>query len=602
MLRKGFTNGNIYSELAKELLVLTELDGAQSTCLNIIENLPSDIQLKITINLSKTNNPKLIPLFQLISREMEGEIQRIAVKTLRKFEYLGHKASPLDPLQFSFLDVQAYVSPSRLQGSCVLVFMMKMEKEYNAYYFSLAFNHLGIKEYFQHTSSNKEELLKIIEKQNLRSINYFSAQTLLQDAYKQNQRFGTKVASGLSQYKHFLTNNTKVEAKENSRELLRLSAKEVTPERLINAYFLALKNMDAALVYDIAAPSLQNKFGDRDDFLANWVHPFEKYSFIKSIPLGWINGENNASCQYQIIGSNENDELKKIDFNFDLEKNNEQWCIAGVKIECFSPINDGDPLNPLNYKVFAGVYSISNYINIKSTFDNWDKVHVTGEFDGGICYKWFKAGDPVDKGLDISSDIYGEFILTNNELIIFSSSLKNVTEICYFFQELLQDANKSVHLAVKGLCHVRDVYRVITDTEFTLAKELKEKNHIYYLSFQDYQYWHNLIRDAADERYFLGSKIQVFEIKKENALVEAIIYRNHIFIFSYGEKLEKWGKTFSVAENNIVDITSGWEQGDEKGKWHYYKLVSNLKKDPYTKFFVPQGSQLEMAKKMRILN
>jgi len=602
VIRKGFTNGNIYSELAKELLILTELDGAQSTCLNIIENLPSDIQLKIVVNLSKTNNPKLIPLFQLISREIEGEVQRIAAKTLRKFGYLGHKVSPLVLSEFNFLDVQAYVSPSRLQGSCILVLIMKIDKDYHAYYFSLAFNHLGIKEYFQYTSSSKEELVKIIQKQNLISINYFSAQRLLQDAYKQNQRFGTKIASGFTQYKHLLSNNEKVEDDENSKEFQRLLTKGHTPERLVNAYFLALKNMDAPLIYDLAAPGLQKEFGDRNEFLANWVHPFEKYSFIKSIPLGWTIGENNASCQCQVIGSNESDELKKIDFNLDFEKIGDQWHVSGVKIECLSSISDGDPLNPLNYKVFAGVYSISNYNIIKSTFDNWDKVHVTGEFDGGICYKWFKTTNSLDTGLDISKDIYGEFIITNNELIIFSGSLKNVTEICYSFQELIQGINNSVHLAVKGLCLVRDVYRVITDTKFTLAKRLAEKNYIYYLSFHDYQYWYNLIREEADERYFLGSKIQVFEIKKENYLVEALIYRNHIFIFSYGGKIEKWRKSFPVAESNIIEIDSGWEQRDEKGKWHYCKLVSNLKKDPYTKFFVPQGSQLEMAKKMKILN
>ena len=94
----------------------------------------------------------------------------------------------------------------------------------------------------------------------------------------------------------------------------------------------------------------------------------------------------------------------------------------------------------------------------------------------------------------------------------------------------------------------------------------------------------------------------VFEIKKENYLVEALIYRNHIFIFSYGEKLEKWGKSFPVAESNIVDLASEWEQRGEKEKWHYCKLLSNLKKDPYTKFLVPQGTQLKMAKNIRILN
>jgi len=37
-------------------------------------------------------------------------------------------------------------------------------------------------------------------------------------------------------------------------------------------------------------------------------------------------------------------------------------------------------------------------------------------------------------------------------------------------------------------------------------------------------------------------------------------------------------------------------------KWQYYKLVSKLSKDSYTKIFIAHNSQREISKKMRIVN
>src|SRR5690554_5927786 len=109
VFKKGYTNKNVFSDLIKELIILAEMEGTQSTCLNIIENMPVEIQLKIIRNLAKTNNPKLISLFQMLARETEGETQNIAEKALRKYQYLGYEIKSCVPPEIESQDIQAFI-------------------------------------------------------------------------------------------------------------------------------------------------------------------------------------------------------------------------------------------------------------------------------------------------------------------------------------------------------------------------------------------------------------------------------------------------------------------------------------------------------------
>lgn len=604
MLRKSFINKNIYSELAKELILLAEMDGGQSTCLDLIKNLPVEVQIKIVQYLALENNPKLINLFQLLARETQTEVQKVACRILRKFQYSGHKIEPLMPKEIKPQNVQAFVSLTRLTGVCILVFIMGLgNSEYQAHYFSLYFNHLGIKEYFQYCSTNRKELFSVIDRQDLVEIDFFTAQRLLLDAYQQNLRYGTKPASGLSQYNSFLINQ-QVSVENTKLNPIILDKKEMNPERIVNAYFFALKNMDAPLVYDLAAPSLQEKFGDRDDFIANWLHPLEKYVFIKSVSLGWENSDQQARGKYQLIAGNENDELQKIDFDFDLKKVGNKWYIKKVIIECLRPVGNDDPLNPLNYQVYVAVYKINDYLQVKNIFDNWEKVHLTGEFKEGFCYKWFKAVDILDTGIDVSRDVYGEFILTKKELIIFSSHLKNTTEIGYYFQEYVRDqGGLDLHILIKGSSQIKEVYRVITDTNFSLSRSLLSKNRLYYFNLAESPNWYNLLKNKATDRFILGSKTQVFHLKEERLILEVLIFRNHAFVFLYNGSPTILTNYFPDFQDNAWELTCESGYYDEKEKWRYYKLISSLRKDSFTRVFVPNAVEWEITKKkMRIVN
>ncbi|MDK2822729.1 MAG: hypothetical protein PWP71_647 [Clostridia bacterium] len=601
MLKRSFSKKGVYSELAKELIFLAELDGAQATCLNIIGNLPFDIQHKIIIDLARANNPKLIPFFQLVAKEMEGEIKKAACRVLKKYEYLGYEIKPLDTEQLPMKNLLAFASQSRLEGTCVLLFLIEGKNEFQAHYFVLAFNHLGIKEYFQHRSVSKSEILNGIEKHNLVTLNFFEAQQLLLDAYQQNRKFGTKVANGFSQYQHLLNKNFDSTSKCYYDCLTKLSRNKLSPWRLINAYLLALKNMDATLIYDISAPVLQMKFGKRNEFLKNWVHPFDKYTFIKSIPKKWQKNGNKITSQMQLVACNENDELKKIDLDFELLKIEDNWFISNVIVSGFSTLDNTDPLNPLNYKVYTNIYKINSLSTLRNFFDNWELVHLTGELEGGVCYKWFKTSDPIEEGIDISKEVYGEFILTNHELIIFGGSLKNVTEIGYYLVKNIKDIKGiNLELTMRNLCTVREVYQVVENSQLLLSESLK-KNYIYYIPPSGYQKWYKYCKDYHNEVYVLDKNIRAFQIRNDNKILEVIFHKDHAFICSFNTSLEDVKKYLDIPQTEILTITNMLDVTYGVNKWNYLKLINNLKQEPVTSVYVPGCSKKEIARRLGLI-
>ena len=61
-----------------------------------------------------------------------------------------------------------------------------------------------------------------------------------------------------------------------------MKGKRISSRKLINVLFLALKNMDAPLIYDLAR-GFAKEIWTKRRFLQKWTHPLEEYTFIKTI-------------------------------------------------------------------------------------------------------------------------------------------------------------------------------------------------------------------------------------------------------------------------------------------------------------------------------
>ncbi|MFZ5944433.1 MAG: hypothetical protein ACOYVD_10000 [Bacillota bacterium] len=596
---RDFANKNIYSEIAKELTVLAEMEGAGGTCLNIIENLPPQVQLKLVLNLAKSNNRKLIPFFSLLSEEMTGEIQKIAERTLKKFESMGvYIETPGGKRENQSEIVGTFATPTRLEGNCVLVFVTESAGSFQAHYFSLAFNHLGVKEYFQYKSRNKNDILNSLKKQNFVCLTIDEGRKLLSDALGQNKKYNTKYAGGFSQYCWFVEPQKESSFVDNSNLTRKLSKENFPPKTIVNAYLLGLKNMDAGLIYDLSGVELQNIFGTREDFIENWSNPLEKYNFIKSIHLSsWSEGES-LFYLIRVVASDENEDLRKIDFIFKLSKAGNTWLIDNVEIKDFVPIGKEDPLNPLNFKVYADIYKINNPSLFRKHFENWPEIHLTGEFDGGLCYKWFKLRNQVKDGIDICQDVYGEFIITNKELIIFNSKLKNIAEISY---KLMMETKgfKDIRLEFvnRNCCTVREIYRVIGSQEALLSDTIDNRG-VLYIPEEEVEKWYKVFAENYNETFFLGDT-KIFQIKNQHIDIQAIFSGRDLLILTYRSKIDAILKHLEVVDAGYIEI--GSYNSDSVNNWNKLKYLCRVKKNPMLSLLVPLVTKQNLARQMGVL-
>ena len=595
----------IYQELVKKLSELVEQEGAESTCLNILEQLPEDIQINLLRHLANTNNPRLVPFLQLVNKELTGEVKKEAQKILVKLCSLGYNIESLEITDFALEKIKCFVSPTRLRGNRILVFLVKTDQEYQAHYFVLLFNHLGVKEYFHHRSFKEDELLANIKRMQLVPVDIVEGLHLLKEAYQQNQRHGTKAARGFFQYKKLLEKISELSKINHQKLVYKLHESEIQPFNIINAYLLALKNMDAALIYDLSTAKLQKKLGTRAQFLLNWCHPLEKYLFIKSVFEQSVMKGNQISQQIGLIACTENEELRKITFWFELVKINQEYYIDNVEIKGIRSLSIDDPLNPLNALVYAAVFNFTCLETIEKFLQEQEDIHVTGEFAGGVCYKWFRTEDPIEKGIDISKDVYGEFILTSKEFILFGEDLKNVTEITYLLADKLKQTKELVSLQLKGkgLFPVKDIYQIISNPEILLTDVIVKQNSSYFIPSIGYENWYEYCQNFANKTstVMFDGEVKVFHLKDNKNTIEIIFHEGYGVINLLGNSLNQARDTFNFPEVKIFSVRDLLNNQDDKESWLRVRLISILNKDPLAKMYIPLYSPGRMARRLNLV-
>lgn len=585
----------IYSVIIEELKNLAKIEGSHTICLDILRQLPQDIQSLVINELASLERPEFIPFFQLVIQEEQGEVKLSAKKALLKMEHLGYQVEDTDFVNYKYDEkTNVYCSSSRLVGNCILIFITKSRKEYIAHFFTLFFNHLGIKEYFQYRSFRKEEILETIKPKDLVKLTFNEGRSLLLDAYSQNLRYGTKVATGFSQYRELLEGVNDLSFKNIDYESLlgKMKGKRISSRKLINVLFLALKNMDAPLIYDLATEDLQRKFGPREDFLQKWTHPLEEYTFIKTIVRTRLVDSEKSVNSIKLIASDSEDNLKKIDIKIELVNMAGQYLVSNMEIEKIVPITHRDPLSPLNHRVYTCIYKVDCFEKIKNALENYEFIYISGEFDNGICYKWFKNCNPLEYGIDISKNIYGEFILTPEELIIFSSNLRNLTEISGFIQKGCQ--KDKLLFKFKTICTIREIYKVITNKAI-LSDNLINKAYTYIIPAEELQKWRLFCGDSEKASFKVNNN-EVIHLSIEKHTIEIIFSDNYAILNLFNTPLETLKGYLSLSNLEIYPLEHILN-GQRKNSWPILKLIRQLKKDPLINTYLPlaNASTREMA-------
>ena len=112
--------------------------------------------------------------------------------------------------------------------------------------------------------------------------------------------------------------------------------------------------------------------------MQNWCQPLEKYLFIKSVFEQSTIKDNRISQQIGLIACTENEELRKITFQFELVKINQEYYIDNVEIKGIRSLSMDDPLSPLNTLVYVAVFNFTCPETIEKFLREEEDIHVTG--------------------------------------------------------------------------------------------------------------------------------------------------------------------------------------------------------------------------------
>lgn len=500
------------------------------------------------------------------------------------------------------MEFTAYVSSERYCGKCALMLIREKDftrKEYELHSFILSFNHEGIKEYhlqklmYLNTRGWQEELHGYVR------IEYLEAVALLQDAYRQNCKFGTKTAGNLASYQTFLEHDLA----NLDRECLqrKLSLHNLDPAGFTHVYLHALKSLDYALLYDLSGSKRKAVLGKREDFLASAGEDWSRYTFLKSKFVREEKKGREIFTQAYIVVCTPEEKVLKIDYQFVLYEGK-----YGLVLDDFQEIVRQDlttehPENPLNYHVFCSAYTIFGPAVIRNWLLSMPDVFLTGEFENGECYKLLKVDENPLQGFDVTAGIICEFILNEQELIIYAPLAVNLARM---ERVLANEIKKKVVFKHKYYLPIRELYKTVVfghSLEGILHEKAQENvgpRHEMFSAFscsKNKGYLVNLLRDEATDQVKLDYDTWYFirerrdeRTKQMISFIEYYVVGNWIRINVFGESIEEVQRRFGHEAEFILEkeLKKYYEvfsiQLSAERKWQIYRILKDMGKEAPT--------------------
>jgi hypothetical protein len=497
----------------------------------------------------------------------------------------------------------AYVSSERVSGQCALVLCREndsLRKEYEIHNFILSFNHEGIKEYHPQKVNRigmcdgRKELPGYVR------LDFSEAMALLQDAYMQNCRFGTKPAGDLASYQCFLQYDT---ASVDRGPLVRsLLGQQLTPAEFTHVLLDALRRLDIALLYDLSGARCRKALGERGDFIASFGERMSLYTFLKSRLNGTAKADGRIITTAEVMVCTPEEEVMKIAYRFVLREERD-----GLVVDEFAELqreilSTEHPENPLNYYVYCSAYTISGAALLRSWLANLPEVFLTGEFEIGECYKLLKADDCSQQGFDVTDGIICEFILTEQELLIYASKAVNLARMERFLaDELRQKAvfTQKYYLPVRELYKtvitgdsLQKIFKVHTERNTVGEQDDKFSMSSAFSCLKNKRDVLNLLREEATGRVKLDTDMWYFikekrdeKTKQVRSFIEYYLEGNWLRINACGAALEEELKRLAGGDEFILDkelkiyYETFSRQVSPERKWQIYKRLQVMGKE-----------------------
>jgi len=497
--------------------------------------------------------------------------------------------------------VAAYTTLDRPYGKCGVIILWEKrmpKKEMEMHTFLLSFNSDGIKRYAL-------KRLLSLQRQNWEDnlvgyvrIEFAEAVSLLQDAYQQNVRFGTAPAEGWEKYSSFLKKS--VLEIDRPKLLQKLALNNLNPVEFTNIFLSALKRMDNAVLYDLSSTERKKKLGVREDYLLYTDLNLAQYTFLRSKVTNKEKLGKRRLVSAFIIVCTAQDKIVKIEYSLVLIRWGKSLFVESFRELTHTILGADHPENPMNYPVFCSIYQLT-YAN-KAIVRNWlesnTDIFLTGEFEGGSCYKLLKPEEIPSKSFDAISGIICEFMLTENEMYLYAQKPFHLAKMERSLPLALKD---KVSFKQKYYLPVRKLYKaglMGLSLEEILKKSVEATDVNTVAAFSACLFWKGYghvfdkLKNEALYTLQLDRDAWYFFIERNNpgpepsfVYVEYYISGNWIRLNSFNgniaTELDKLGPYIDVIKESDFDKKQDTYNTSLSGerKWKIYKMLNLMARE-----------------------
>lgn len=466
----------LLQNLAQDLVSMIENEESYSMALELVDQLPAEFQAIFIENLSSVHEVKLARFFWLIIEEYTGEIQKAAQRAIEKYRLVGLAVDDYrikrQPVPGRFF--KALASRTRLLGQVSLVMAWEQEnKLLDVWYFGLKFGPEGIRRYLRVTDLSIPDFLEEHEPDEIGMVELSlkQAQALLQQAYFYNQAYQVPAGRPVFRYADCLKDRTPVNFSDSEVQALnlRLTEEKLNPHLIVNAYLVAEKNSDWGLIYDLSSRDSAIRRYDREAYQELRVaESFEADRlYILSAIERKIIRQKTAEVEARVVIS-EDSQVEERRYTFKLVLEESAWRIAQTRILRTREIDEDDPDNPLNYEVYCALYEVAQETEVQELLEDLPEVEVIEDIEFGIHYRWANSLNLLEEGINLAENVFGEFILTGDELLVTAKDREDLNALCSLMEDRLPE---SIHYQQQYYVDVSLVYALLSG-EFSSFEEL----------------------------------------------------------------------------------------------------------------------------------
>ncbi|MDW7674404.1 MAG: hypothetical protein SCK28_07720 [Bacillota bacterium] len=410
----------LMEKLARDLAELMDSEEGALLALQLLENLPNEAKISLISNLSMVYTPEVARFMALVLEEYPGEkLAAVAERSLKKLSLAGVPA-----VQKSLTSEKAtaenfcygLVSKTRLKGIVSLVLIFKNDendKAFDAYFFTLCFSEMGIKEFFFGRELNDEQIAVIMTDENYGKIDYIDSLTLLKLAYDCNLKYDSLPALGIFIYKSLIKQTASL-PEDAAFNFYHILAQEVNPIVLTNGICLAIRTEDYRLL---------------DYLTENQRQMLPEIGLLLESKVLSCSEEPDAAIVLVEIISEEENGLNRYQWTINYKKENNRWQLIKITADEGENLEWSWLEETLSLNNITCAYYVYQSHGVRLFIESLEGIEFFQESDDLDFYKWWDVDAIMEKGVSFKDTVLADLIIGEDELVVLASSEERLAEV-----------------------------------------------------------------------------------------------------------------------------------------------------------------------------